>query len=42
MRDTVYSLEAKEGSSFEDDYFTTYYEVVMALPPPFDLQATLN
>ena len=36
------SLEAKEGPSFKDGYFTAYYEVAMALPPPFDLQATLN
>ena len=42
MPDTVHSLDAKEGPSFEDGYFTACYEVVMALPPPFDFQAILN
>ena len=36
------SLEAHEGLSFEDGYFTACYEVAIALPPPFDLQAALN
>ena len=37
LRDTVHSLEANEGPSFKDGYFTACYEVAMALPPPFDL-----
>ena len=35
-------LETREGSSFEDGYFTACFEVATALPPPFDLLATLN
>ena len=42
LRDTITSLEAQEGPTFEDGYFTAYYEVATALPPPFDLQASLN
>ena len=42
LRDTIRSLEAQEGPSFEDGYFTACYEVATALPPPFDLQAALN
>ena len=40
--DIVKSLEAQEGPTFEDGYFTACYEVATALPPPFDLQAALN
>ena len=42
LRDTMHDLETREGFSFEDGYFTTCYEVATALPPPFDLRATLN
>jgi hypothetical protein len=42
LRDTIAGLEAHEGPSFEDGYFTACYEVATALPIPFDLQATLN
>ena len=42
IRDTIAGLKAQEGSSFEDGYFTDCYEIATALPPPFDLQATLN
>ena len=42
LRDTLASLEAQEGPTFEDGYFTACYEVATALPPPFDLQAALN
>ena len=42
LRDTVASLEAQQGPTFEDGYFTACYEVTTALPPPFDLQAALN
>ncbi|KAI9186208.1 hypothetical protein LWI28_014883 [Acer negundo] len=41
-RKTVQNLEAQEGSSFEYGYFTACYEIATALPPPFDLQTTLN
>ena len=34
LRDTVTSLEAQEGPTFEDGYFTACYEVATALPPP--------
>ena len=42
LRDTVSNLEAQEGPTFEDGYFTACYEVATALPPHFDLQAALN
>ena len=42
LRDSVASLEAQEGPTFEDGYFTACYEVANALPPPFDLAAALN
>ena len=42
LRDTMHDLETREGSSFEDGYFTPCYAVATALPPHFDLRATLN
>ncbi|KAK4860049.1 hypothetical protein QYF36_016388 [Acer negundo] len=42
LRESVQNLEAQEGLSFEDGYFTACYEVAKALPPPFDLQLALN
>ena len=42
LRDTIAGLEAQQGPSFEDGYFTACYEVATALPPPFDLEAALN
>ena len=42
LHDTIVGLEAQQGPSFEDGYFTACYEVATALPPPFDLQVTLN
>ena len=35
--DDVANLEADEGPSFEDGYFTATYEVVQGLPADFDL-----
>ena len=42
LRETIAGLEAQQGPSFEDGYFTACYEVAIALPPPFDLEAALN
>ena len=42
LRETIAGLEAQQGPSFEDGYFTACYEVATALPPPFDLEAALN
>ena len=42
LRETIEGLEAQQGPSFEDGYFTACYEVATALPPPFDLEAALN
>ncbi|KAI9187007.1 hypothetical protein LWI28_023301 [Acer negundo] len=42
LKETVQNLEAQEGPSFEDRYFTACYEMAIALPPPFDLQTALN
>ena len=42
LRDALADLEAQQGPSFDDGYFTACYEVATALPPPFDLEATLN
>ena len=42
LRETIAGLEAQQGPSFEDGYFTAYYEVAIALPPPFDLEAALS
>ena len=42
LRDAIADLEAQQGPSFEDGYFTACYEVATALPPPFDLAAALN
>ena len=40
--DVVADLEADEGPSFEDGYFTATYEVVQGLPADFDLQAAFG
>ncbi|KAI9169247.1 hypothetical protein LWI28_009516 [Acer negundo] len=37
LRETEQNLEALEGPSFKDGYFTACYEVATALPPSFDL-----
>jgi hypothetical protein len=42
LRDALEDLKAHQGPSFEDGYFTACYEVATALPPSFDLKATLN
>ena len=42
LRDALADLEGQQGPSFDDGYFTACYEVATALPPPFDLEATLN
>ena len=42
LRDAVADLEADEGPSFEDGYFTATYEVVQGLPTDFDLQAAFG
>ena len=42
LRDALADLEAQQGPSFDDGYFTACYEVATALPPPFDLEAALN
>ena len=42
LRDTIACLEAQHGLIFEDSYFTACYEVALALPHHFDLQAALN
>ena len=39
LRETIAGLEAQQGPSFEDGYFTACYEVATALHPPFDLVA---
>ena len=42
LRETIAGLEAQQGPTFEDGYFTACNEVATALPPPFDLEAALN
>ena len=42
LRDAVVDLEADEGPSFEDGYFTATYEVVQGLSADFDLQAAFG
>src|SRR5579862_5261051 len=42
LQDAVANLEADEGPSFEDGYFTATYEVVQGLPADFDLQAAFG
>jgi hypothetical protein len=38
LRDALEDLEAHQGPSFDDGYFTACYEVATALPPSFDLR----
>ena len=42
LREAVADLEADEGPSFEDGYFTASYEVLQGLPMDFDLQAAFG
>ena len=42
LREAVADLEADDGPSFEDGYFTATYEVVQGLPTDFDLQAAFG
>ena len=42
LLDVVDTLEAKVSSSFEDGYFTAFYEAIHVLPTDLDLQSTLG